>query len=56
MNGGVATCRPTRAVTDEGGVIDIANEKSFERARAMHLSMALEAKVRIPGRQQFGVD
>ena len=56
MNGGVATGNPTRAVTNEGAVIDIANKKVSERAGAMHLSMAFEAKVRVPFDQQFGVD
>ena len=56
VNGGVATCNPTEAVTDEGGVVDIANKKVSERAGAMHLSMAFQAKVRVSYGQQFGVD
>ena len=48
MNGGVATCNPTGPVTDEGAVIDIAYKKVSECVGALDLSMAFQAKVRIP--------
>lgn len=58
MDCGMATGRPTGAVTDKVGVINLANEEVPHPAgtRPLDLGMAFEAEIGIPLDEHLGVD
>lgn len=56
VDGGVAACGPTGAITEETRVINVADVKAVIGGGALGLSMAFEAKVCVSLHEHLGID